>query len=55
MHYTSDTQSGNWLQRAVKRNLTPKGLMDKLLRRTVRKNTWIYVSVSEHVTESVEC
>ncbi|KAF9787240.1 hypothetical protein BJ322DRAFT_710730 [Thelephora terrestris] len=43
-HYTSDPQSSNWIQRAVKRNFTLKGLMNKLLKRTVKRNTWIYVS-----------
>lgn len=54
-HYASDTKSGNWLQRAAKRNLTPKGLMDKLLKKTVKRNTWIYVSVCGSVTASCEC
>ena len=51
MHYTSGAESGNWLQKAVKRNLTLKGLTNKLLKKTVRRNTWIYVSVSEHILE----
>lgn len=50
-HYTGP-ESGNWLQKAVKRNLTLKGLTNKLLKKTVRRNTWIYVSVSEHILES---
>jgi len=45
MDYTTDTKSGNWLQRAVKKNLTIEGLTDKLLKKTVKRNTWIYVSV----------
>ena len=49
MHYTSDAKSGNWLQKAVKRNLTLNGLMDKLLKKTVKRNTWIYASVSKNV------
>lgn len=51
-HYTSGAESGNWLQRAAERNITLKGLTNKLLKKTLRKNTWIYVSVSEHITES---
>ena len=54
MHYTSDAKSGNWLQRTAKRNLTLKGLMDKLLKKTVKRNTWIYVSVGEQLTVSFE-
>ena len=53
-HYASDIKSGNCLQRAVKRNLTLKGLTNKLLKKTVRRNTWIYVSVSKHITASSE-
>jgi hypothetical protein len=54
-HYASDSKSGNWLQRAVKRNFTLKGLMNKLLKKTVKRNTWIYVSVGDiRVTASFE-
>ena len=33
-------------KRALWRNFTLKGLLDRLLRKTVKRNTWIYVSVS---------
>lgn len=49
-HYASDPKSGNWLQRTVKRNLTLKGLTNKLLKKTVKRNTWIYVSVGKQTT-----
>lgn len=44
-HYASDPKSGSWLQRVLRRNFTLKGLMDKLLKKTIKRNTWIYVSV----------
>ncbi|KAF8078713.1 hypothetical protein FPV67DRAFT_73740 [Lyophyllum atratum] len=30
--------------RLLQRYMTPRGMMDRLLRKTVRRNTWIYVS-----------
>jgi hypothetical protein len=54
-HYTSDPKSGNWLQKVIKKNLTLGGLMDKLLKKTVKRNTWIYVSVREQATTLFEC
>ncbi|KAF9646120.1 hypothetical protein BDM02DRAFT_3119142 [Thelephora ganbajun] len=41
----SDPKSGNWLQRTAKRNITLTGLMDKLLKQTVKRSTWIRVSM----------
>ena len=29
----------------IRRYFTPKGIMERLLRKTVRRNTWIYISV----------
>ena len=52
-HCASDTKSGNWIQRTAKRNL--KGLTDKLLKRTVKRDTWIYVSVGGKRIASHEC
>lgn len=49
-HYASNPKSGNWLQRTIKTNFTLKGLTNKLLKKTVRRNTWIYVSVGDQVT-----
>ncbi|OAX44202.1 hypothetical protein K503DRAFT_836773, partial [Rhizopogon vinicolor AM-OR11-026] len=44
-HYTRPLKEGTRLGRAVRRHFTLKGMMDRLLRKTVRKNTWIYVTV----------
>ncbi|PVF94853.1 hypothetical protein CPB86DRAFT_712372, partial [Serendipita vermifera] len=35
----------NFFQRIWKDRFTTKGLMERLLRKTVQKNTWLYVSV----------
>ncbi|KAJ8584698.1 hypothetical protein M405DRAFT_866004 [Rhizopogon salebrosus TDB-379] len=43
-HYTRPPKGRTRFGRAVRRHFTLKGMMDKLLRKTVRKNTWIYVT-----------
>ncbi|VDB86478.1 unnamed protein product [Peniophora sp. CBMAI 1063] len=43
-HYVEPPQGNSKLTTSVKRNLTLKGLVNKLLRKTLQKNTWIYVS-----------
>ena len=43
-HYVEPPQGSSKLTTSVKRNLTLKGLVNKLLRKTLQKNTWIYVS-----------
>ena len=46
MHYVGiRRQSKNPLKRILLRNFTLRGLLEKLLRKTVKRNTWIYVSV----------
>ncbi|KAI0788657.1 hypothetical protein C8Q75DRAFT_243476 [Abortiporus biennis] len=46
MHYYSNQHmSKNPLKRLLWRNFTLRGLMDRLLRKTIKRNTWIYVSV----------
>ena len=50
IHHAPDPKSHNLLQRVVKRNITPKGLVNKLLKKTTRRNTWIYVSVGKQAT-----
>ncbi|KAH9944150.1 uncharacterized protein BXZ73DRAFT_39569, partial [Epithele typhae] len=46
MHYVGiKQQSKNPIKRLFLRNFTPRGLLERLLRKTVRRNTWIYVSV----------
>lgn len=42
MHYNSNGKKNNWFSR----NMTIKGVGEKLLRKTVRRNTWIYAAVS---------
>ncbi|KAA1468710.1 hypothetical protein DENSPDRAFT_485592 [Dentipellis sp. KUC8613] len=44
MHYIGVPKGRNKLMRAFWRNFTIRGLGEKLLRKTVRRNTWIYVS-----------
>lgn len=36
---------GSRIRRWLWRNFTPRGLLERLLRATLQKNTWIYVSV----------
>jgi hypothetical protein len=43
-HYAGDTKSQSRLARLIKRHLTIRGWVDRLLRKTVQRNTWIYVS-----------
>jgi hypothetical protein len=45
MHYTGN-QRENRLVQWYKRHFTLRGVSDRLLRKTVKRNTWIYVSVS---------
>ena len=46
MHYVGiRQQTKNPIKRLLLRNFTLRGLLEKLLRKTVRRNTWIYVSV----------
>jgi len=43
--HDSNTKSGGWRRRVVKNDLTLKEAMDKLLKKPVKRSTWIYVSV----------
>lgn len=44
-YYAGESYSHNPLKRILWRNFTLKGLLDRLLRKTIKRNTWIYVSV----------
>ncbi|KAL1951560.1 hypothetical protein VTO73DRAFT_709 [Trametes versicolor] len=45
MHYVGlRRQPKNPVKRVLWKNFTLKGLVDKLLRKTIKRNTWIYVS-----------
>lgn len=47
MHYMGvRRQSKNPVKRILLRNFTPRGLLERLLRKTIKRDTWIYVSVS---------
>lgn len=47
MHYVGlQKQSKNPVKRVLQKNFTIRGLLDRLLRKTIKRNTWIYVSVS---------
>lgn len=43
-HYTGGTKAKSGLSKLIRKHLTLHGMMDKLLKKTVRRNTWIYVS-----------
>lgn len=46
-HYVSAKQkSSNRFTKAIREHFTAGGLNEKLLRKTTKKNTWIYVAVS---------
>lgn len=45
-HYVSVGEPSNPARRFFWKYFTIHGLLDKLLRKTIRRNTWIYVSVS---------
>ncbi|KAF4622929.1 hypothetical protein D9613_001720 [Agrocybe pediades] len=44
-HYAGHSQQGghSW-SRSIRRSFTMRGVMDRLLRKTVKRNTWIYVA-----------
>lgn len=44
MHYNGPPKGKNPVSRAVQRNLTIKGMTDRVLKKTLKKNTWIYVA-----------
>lgn len=44
-YYTGKQLSSNPIKRVLWRNFTLRGLLDRLLRKTIKRNTWIYVSV----------
>ena len=47
MHYVGlRKQPKNPVKRILLTNFTLRGLVDKLLRKAIKRNTWIYVSVS---------
>lgn len=45
-YYLGPRPTGNRIKTWLWRNATPRGLLERLLRNTLQKNTWIYVSVS---------
>lgn len=45
MHYAGPSRGKYRWTRYLRRHFTPKGVMQRLLRKTVKRNTWIYVSV----------
>ncbi|KAJ6509449.1 hypothetical protein C8R47DRAFT_965570, partial [Mycena vitilis] len=45
MHYTGPPRGKYWLTRALRKRFTLHGIVDRLLRKTVRKGTWVYVAV----------
>lgn len=47
-HYAGQSPAGDSRWASFRRRLTLQGAMDRLLRLTVRKNTWVYVTVGPH-------
>lgn len=45
-HGPSANKDLNFFQKIWKDSFTTHGIMDRLLRKTVKKNTWLYVAVS---------
>ncbi|KAK7064299.1 hypothetical protein R3P38DRAFT_2823606 [Favolaschia claudopus] len=43
-HYTGHKQGNYWLTRQFRKRFTLRGVVDRLLRKTVKRNTWVYVS-----------
>ncbi|KAJ7900256.1 hypothetical protein B0H14DRAFT_3423642 [Mycena olivaceomarginata] len=43
-HYAGTQQGKYWLTREFRKRFTLRGIVDRLLRKTVKRNTWIYVS-----------
>lgn len=46
-HYAGGRKGGFGRTRVLRRIFTPRGAVERLLRKTVKANTWIYVSVSK--------
>lgn len=49
-HYVDASKSKNPMKRATMKYLTTQGWLESLLRKTLRRNTWIYVVVSNSST-----
>lgn len=43
-HYVGEPKGNSRLTRLLRRHFTLHGIVDRLLRKTVQRNTWIYVS-----------
>lgn len=44
-HYTGQPKGRNSLYKYLRGYFTTRGMVDRLLRKTVKRNTWIYISV----------
>ncbi|THV07694.1 hypothetical protein K435DRAFT_265613 [Dendrothele bispora CBS 962.96] len=44
MHYADPPKGKNRWSRTYHKYFTPKGILNRMLRKTVRRNTWIYVT-----------
>jgi hypothetical protein len=53
-HYAGRTLGKFRWTRYLRRHITPRGVMQRLLKKTVRRNTWIYVSVSFNIFKYLE-
>lgn len=55
MHYAGQAKGKSKLMKIMKRHFTLNGMMDRLLRMTVKKNTWIYISDKKGLLLSSMC
>ncbi|KAI5898454.1 uncharacterized protein SCHCODRAFT_01166699 [Schizophyllum commune H4-8] len=51
-HYVGEVKGSNRFTRSIRRKFTPSGWVQKLLRKTVARNTWVYVADAQCVTYS---
>ncbi|KDR84891.1 hypothetical protein GALMADRAFT_233335 [Galerina marginata CBS 339.88] len=52
-HYTGGTKGKFRWSRYFRLHFTPRGITDRLLRKTVRRNTWIYISDKNCTSHSI--
>lgn len=50
MHYAGETKGRYPWTRSFRRYFTLRGIVNNLLRKTVKRNTWIYVSVRQSIS-----
>ena len=51
-HYNAQSDGSSFFKR-LKERFTTAGMMERLLRKTVAKNTWLYTAVSKFLMRSI--